>query len=112
MSQAASAETHSEQAAVLIIADDADLTRTITSRWQAERSVPAFTLMSGDLCPGINANAFELAIVGSVRPGALRSVLTILEPTAKPAIFLTSSSRLAATVHQSPTRTPVSHPTE
>ena|SRR5437868_5784069 len=105
MSQAASAETHSEQAAVLIIADDADLTRTITSRWQAERSVPAFTLMSGDLCPGINANAFELAIVGSVRPGVLPSVLTILESTGKTVIFLTSSSQLAATVHESHTRT-------
>jgi signal transduction histidine kinase len=105
MSQPANAERSPEQAAVLIIADDAEFTRSITTRWQAERSVPAFTLMSGDLCPGINANAFELAIVGSVRPGVLPSVLTILESTGRTVVFLAPTSQVAATVRESHTRT-------
>lgn len=105
MSDPVSIENDVQQATVLIIADDAELARAITARWQAERSVPAFTLMSGDLCPGINANAFELAIVGSVRPGVLPSVLTILESTGKTVIFLAPTSQQAAAVRESHTRT-------
>lgn len=105
MNEPVNAERHPEQAAVLIIADDPEFARTVTTRWQAERSVPPFTLMSGDLCPGINANAFELAIVGSVRPGVLPSVLTILEATGKTVVFLASTSQVAASVRESHTRT-------
>lgn len=94
-----------DQPTVLIIADDADFARSITSRWQAERIVPTFTLMSGDLCPGVKPNAFELAIVGAVRPGVLPSVLTILETTGKTAVFVAPDSQLAATVHESHSRT-------
>jgi hypothetical protein len=61
-------------ATVLVIADDVEFARTITARWQLERDVPSFTLMGGDLCPGINAASFEMAIVGEVVPGVLPSV--------------------------------------
>jgi signal transduction histidine kinase len=94
-----------EQSAVLIIADDADFARAITSRWQAERTVPAFTLMSGDLCPGIHASPFEMAIVGAVRPGVLPSVLTILECTGKPVLFVSADSQTTATVRETHSRT-------
>lgn len=104
MNEPANAERHPGEAAVLIIADEPDFARSITSRWQAERTVPPFTLMSGDLCPGINANSFELAIVGSVRPGVLPSVLTILESTGKAVVFLAPTSHIAASVRESHTR--------
>ena len=103
--ETANSEGRAEQTAVLIIADDAEFARSITTRWQAERSVPPFTLMSGDLCPGINASAFELAIVGSVRPGVLPSVLTILEASGKTVVFLAPTSHVAASVRESHTRT-------
>ena len=86
---------------VLIVADDADFTRTITSRWQTEVRVPTFTLMTGDLCPGIQPQVFDLAIVGGVRAGVLPSVLTILEAVGKPVIFVAPSSQAAATVQDS-----------
>lgn len=96
-----------EQATVLIIADDAEFARTVTSRWQAEKNVPVFTLMSGDLCPGINASAFDIALVGAVRPGVLPSVLTILESTLRPILFLAPDGHVAQTVHETHSRTSV-----
>jgi hypothetical protein len=90
-----------QNATVLIIADDADFARTITARWQVERSVPDFTLMSGDLCPGISPTSFELALVGEVRPGVLPSVLTILESSGKPVVFLASETKTAYAVRES-----------
>jgi signal transduction histidine kinase len=91
----------SSEPAVLIVADNADFTQTITSRWQAELRVPAFTLMSGDLCPGIHPHLFDVAIVGEVRAGVLPSVLTILEAVAKPVIFVSPNHHTAGTVKDS-----------
>lgn len=89
------------ESSVLIVADDADFTRTVTSRWQTEVRVPTFTLMTGDLCPGIQPQVFDLAIVGGVRAGVLPSVLTILEAVGKPVIFVAPSSQAATTVQDS-----------
>ncbi len=93
-------EQDTQEMTVLIIADDAEFARTLTSRWQLQRNVPAFTLMSGDLCPGINPLSFDLAIVGEVRPGVLPSVLTILESSGKTVIFVASDSKTAYTVRE------------
>jgi signal transduction histidine kinase len=99
------ADTAMQAATVVIISDDGEFARTITSRWQAERTVPLFTLMTGDLCPGINPGSFDLAIVGEVRPGVLPSVLTILEASARPVIFLASDAQASYTVRETHTRT-------
>jgi signal transduction histidine kinase len=101
MEQTVTKSAISCEPSVLIVADDADFTRTITSRWQTELHVPTFTLMTGDLCPGIHPQVFDLAIVGGVRAGVLPSVLTILEAVGKPVIFLAPSSQAAATVQDS-----------
>ena len=90
--------------AVLIVADDADFAHTITNRWQSERTVPVFTLMTGDLCPGINPASYDLAIVGEVRPGLLPSVLTILEANGKPVVFVASDNKDMYRVRESHTR--------
>lgn len=90
---------------VLIVSDDGEFAHTITNRWQAERMVPVFTLMTGDLCPGINPASFELAIVGEVRPGVLPSVLTVLEASSRPVIFVASDARASYTVRETHTRT-------
>jgi signal transduction histidine kinase len=91
----------SSDPAVLIVADDADFAQSITSRWQAEPRVPSFTLMTGDLCPGIHPQVFDVAIVTGVRAGVLPSVLTILEAVGKPVIFVAASAHEAATVKDS-----------
>ena len=99
------ADRSADRAAVLIVADDADFAHTVTSRWQAERRVPSFTLVSGDLCPGIDPDAFDLAIVGGVRPGVLPSALTILESTGKPVLFVAFDAQISQIVRETHTRT-------
>jgi signal transduction histidine kinase len=94
-----------DRAAVLIVAEDADFAHTITTRWQAERRVPTFTLVSGDLCPAIDPAAFDLAIVGTVRPGVLPSALTILESAGKPVLFVAMDAQSSQIVRESYTRT-------
>jgi signal transduction histidine kinase len=89
---------------VLIVSDDADFAHTITSRWQAERTLPLFTLMTGDLCPGINPASFEVAIVGEVRPGLLPSVLTIMEASGNPVVFVASDAKAVYAVRESHTK--------
>jgi signal transduction histidine kinase len=73
---------------VLIISDDPELARTIMARWQSESNVPAFTVMKGDLCQKLDADSFEVAIVGAVRPSVLASVLKALEALTKPVLFI------------------------
>ena len=51
---------------VLVISDDVEFSRSITARWQMERHVPMFTLLSGDLWPRSIDN-FAVAIVGPLR---------------------------------------------
>jgi signal transduction histidine kinase len=84
-----------DQATVLIISDDAEFTRAVTARWQAERCVPGFTLMSGDVCLGTDPEAFDMAIVGALRPGILPAVLATLEPSGKAILLLCKDSQSA-----------------
>jgi len=77
-----------DQATALIISDDADFSRAVMDRWQVERNAPAFTLMSGDICRDLDADGFDLAIVGAVRPGILPAVFKALDPAGKPVLFV------------------------
>ncbi len=76
-----------DQATALIISDDPDFSRLVMDRWQGERNAPAFTLMSGDLCHDLDADAFDMAIVGAVNPGILPSVLRALDLPGKPVLL-------------------------
>jgi signal transduction histidine kinase len=87
-----------DPSSVLIVSDDGDFSRTVAGRWQSERTVPAFTVMSGDLCRGFDADSFELAIVGAIRPDALSGVLDALDPAGRPVIFVCGSAQSAQTV--------------
>jgi len=60
---------------VLIVTDDAEFSRNVVARWQMERHVPSFTLMSSELLNGSFAGRFGLAIVGPVGGGRLQKVL-------------------------------------
>jgi signal transduction histidine kinase len=73
---------------VLIVSDGPVFSAEITSRWQTERLVPAFTLMQSDLCRALDPNAFQLAIVSGVRPSALSDVLKALEATGNPVLLV------------------------
>ncbi len=82
------------QPTVLILADDAEFARAIMARWQTERSVPAFTVVSSDVWSGVNAASYELAIVGEVRPALLTSILKGLDAAAKPVIYVAGPTQV------------------
>lgn len=73
-----------ESSTVLIISDDADFSRRVTARWQMERHVPTFTLLSGELWPRFAADVFDVAIVGDLRRDLLSVVLEPLHSTTQP----------------------------
>jgi signal transduction histidine kinase len=92
-----------EQATVLIISDDPELARLITSRWQSERQVPTFTLMGGDLCASLPCDSFDLAILGGLQSRPVDSVLAAVECTGKPFVVLAENTLGASALRaQSP----------
>lgn len=87
-----------DQASVLIVSDEAELARAVTARWQSERTVPAFTLMSSDVCLGLDPDTFQLAIAGGLRPQALSVVLEAMEAAGKRVLFVSKDMRVVQTV--------------
>jgi signal transduction histidine kinase len=84
-----------DQSTALIISDDPDFSRVIMDRWQGERNAPAFTLMSGDICRDLDADGFDMAIVGAVRPEVLPAVFAALDPAGRPVAFVCKGKRPA-----------------
>ena len=72
---------------VLLISDDAEFSSAVPARWLREARVPAFTLMTGDLCQSCDPEIFDIAIVGKLQPRAVSRIVKILESSAKPSIF-------------------------
>jgi signal transduction histidine kinase len=87
-----------DQPSILIISDDAELSRTVTGRWQSERTVPSFTLMSSDVCLGFDPDTFHLAIAGGLRPQALSVVLEAMNAADKRVLFVSEDAHLMQTV--------------
>jgi signal transduction histidine kinase len=88
-----------ESPTVLIISDDVEFPRRVTARWQMERSVPAFTLLGGDLWPR-PVDSFEVAIVGCLRREVLSVVLEPLHSTAQPVFCVCDDAPIAQLVHE------------
>ena len=51
---------------VLIVSDDGEFARDILARWQMERQLPAFTLVTSEMCRSSRIAGFDLAIVGPI----------------------------------------------
>lgn len=91
---------------VLVISDDVDFSRSITARWQAERNVPTFTMLSGDLWPR-SVDNFEVAIVGPLRRELLSLILEPLHSTLQPLFCVCEDAATARLVHERWPRTSV-----
>lgn len=89
-----------DQPTILIVSDDAAFSGAITARWQAGRTLPAFTMVSGDLCHGLDPDSFVLAIVGGVRSDVLNSVIKVLGSLNKPVIFVSGEGPVALGLRQ------------
>jgi signal transduction histidine kinase len=77
-----------EPSTVLLISEDAELANIVPARWKADPGIPAFTLLTGDLCQSFDPETFDLAIVGKLRPEALGRVMSSLAPAEKPIILV------------------------
>ena len=87
-----------DQPTVLIISDDSDFPTVITSRWQSERKMPAFTLMSSDVCLDFDPENFQLAIAGRIRPQALAVVMEAMDAAGKRVLFVSDDMRAIQSV--------------
>jgi signal transduction histidine kinase len=80
-----------EPSTVLLVSEDPEFSGAIPARWQTEPRIPAFTLMTGDLCQSFDPEIFDLAIVGELRPEVLARVLNLLESSGRPTLLFASS---------------------
>ena len=101
-----------ETPTVLIISDDADFSRRITARWQMERNVPTFTLLSGELWPRFAADIFDVAIVGPLRRDVLSVVLEPLHSTSQPVFCVCQDAATGQLVHDRWPRVSILRPSE
>lgn len=95
-----------DQPTVLVISDSVEFSRSITARWQIERHVPTFTLLSGDLWP-CSVDHFAVAIVGPVRRELLSVVLEPLHSTQQPLFCVCPDAATAQLVRERWPRTSV-----
>jgi len=89
-----------DQPTMLIISDDPEFSRAITARWQAERTLPAFTLVSSDLSLDFDPDSFHAAVVGRIRPQSLSVVMEAMEAAGKRVLFLADDTTTLTTVRE------------
>jgi signal transduction histidine kinase len=77
---------------VLIVADDGAFARDVMARWQTERAIPTFTVVSGALWQGMHAAASHAAVVGAMTNGSLPKVLRALDKAGTPTICVVTGS--------------------
>ena len=81
---------------VLIISDETEFARALTARWQAERQVPALTLVSSDLWNSRNPGGYDLVILGPVRRGQPGSIIQALQSDAAVAVCVGGDTQALA----------------
>ena len=101
-----------ETPTVLIISDDVDFSRRVTARWQMERHVPTFTLLSGELWPRFAVDIFDVAIVGDLRRDLLSVVLEPLHSTSQPVFCVCADNATAQLVRERWPRISILRPSE
>ena len=60
--------------------------------------MPAFTLMSSDVCLDFDPNNFQLAIAGRIRPQALAVVMEAMDAAGKRVLFVSDDARAIQSV--------------
>ena len=97
---------------VLIISDEPDFSRRVTARWQMERTVPTFTMLSGEFWTRFVADGFDVAIVGELRRELLSVVLEPLHSTGQPVFCVCQHSATADLVRERWPRISIVRPSE
>jgi len=95
-----------DHSTVLIISDDVEFSRSISARWQMERQVPAFTMLSSDIWPR-SVEDFSVAIVGPLRRELLSVIMEPLHSTQQPLFCVCEDAHTAQLVRERWPRTSV-----
>jgi signal transduction histidine kinase len=90
------------QRTVLILVDDPEFARRLSSRWQNERVIPQFTISNGSN-GSCSSSIFDLAVVAISRPEALLHTLRAID-VMKPVIVVANSSEAAQAARQAASR--------
>jgi signal transduction histidine kinase len=77
----------------LILSDETEFARLLTSCWQAERYAPGITVLSSELWKDHEAVPHDLVVVGPVHEGKLPAILRSLEPAAAMILCVPTDSR-------------------
>lgn len=101
-----------ETPTVLIISDEADFSRSVAARWQMERNVPTFTLLSGELWARSAVASFDVAIVGDLRRDLLSVVLEPLHCAGQPVFYVCRDAKTAQIVRERWPRIAILRPSE
>lgn len=80
------------QPTVLILSDDPDFPQALVDRWQTERSVPVFVLLTSGVWADSKSAVLDLAIVGVVNDSARQVVLGGLDALNVPTIFVAADA--------------------
>jgi signal transduction histidine kinase len=83
---------------VLIVSDDTEFARHVIARWQAERAVPAITVLNSELWHGASPAGYDLVIVGPVRRGRATPILSALDALAVPALCVIKEEKTIASL--------------
>jgi signal transduction histidine kinase len=78
---------------VLILTDDTEFARLLTSCWQAERQSPGITVISSELWSEQDVRPHDLAVVGPVAEGKLTNLLRSLDPATAVILCVPADSR-------------------
>jgi signal transduction histidine kinase len=89
-----------DQRTVVILSDDPVFCCALTSRWQTERNVPTFTVVSGDSWRGVNAETCDLIILGGLPWERTYQALTFLSFLEKPLLLVCREPVAAKVVHE------------
>lgn len=93
-----------DQPTVLILANDPEFARSVMARWQTERAVPAFTMMSGDVWNQAAGASYDVAILGAIGGEEFLAIVTELEKTGRPVIAVCRDSASAQAIRETAPR--------
>ena len=72
--------SHLKNAKVLILTDDTEFARLLSSCWPAERHAPSITVLNSSLWKAQGGEAFDLVVLGPVGENKLSAILGMLHP--------------------------------
>jgi signal transduction histidine kinase len=80
-------------ASVLILTDDSEFARLLSSCWQVERQAPRITVLNSTLWKAQSGEAFDLVVLGPVGEGKLSGILGTLVPSVAVILCAPADSR-------------------